>query len=190
LSIELDRDAAAAGAAVERVRGEGRRERLGPERGDERVRRGVARHPEHRAEAPGVVVAQRRPVVEHEVDVIVRLPGRRAAVQAQAAGHAQVDEQRAFAVRRPAGRGHSEEQVLASAVDCRDGSPAEPSLQPRRNRPAQPAVVDMHGGHAAAGESGRDAAADGLDFGQFGHVVRLRPRALRSRLARLLGRGL
>ena len=48
----------------------------------------------------------------------------------------------------------------------------------------------MDGGYAAADESGRDAAADGLDFGQFGHVVRLRPRALRPRLARLLGRGL
>jgi hypothetical protein len=55
---ELDRDAPAARAAVQQVRVEGRRERLGAERRDQRVRRGVALDPQHRPEAARVAVPE------------------------------------------------------------------------------------------------------------------------------------
>ena len=58
------------------------------------------RHPQHRAEAARVVVAQERAVVEHDVDVVVQAARRRVREEPQAPRHPEVDR---AAIRRRGG---------------------------------------------------------------------------------------
>jgi len=55
---------------------------------------GSCANPEHRAEPPRVVVTDERSIIEHEVDVIMQLARRRPAIDAKAAGHAEVYKKR------------------------------------------------------------------------------------------------
>ena len=126
---------------------------------------GGTRHPQHRAEAPGIVVAERSAVIENNVDVVVRASRWGVLERPQATGHAEVDQQRFGA--------QPEEQVLASAVDTVDPTPAQTRSEIGRNRPAEPPVVYMQRRDMSTGDEGRNATACRFDFGKFGHDVKL-----------------
>ena len=119
-----------------------------------------------------MVVLEETSTVGHDdqsvdVDVVVELARRRALVDAQAAGHAEVHEQRVDAARAL----EAEQQVLAAAVDGAEPSAFEGALEPGGNRPAQAPVVHVDRGDALADERGRDAAPGGFDFGELGHFA-------------------
>ena len=84
-------------ALPEVTRVERRVERLGAEARQQGMVVGRPGQPEHRPEAARVVVAQERPVVEHEIDVVVRPARGRLAIDAQASRHAEMDQQRFLA---------------------------------------------------------------------------------------------
>jgi len=69
---ELDRRAARARRSPQVGGVERRIERLGTKRIQQRVTLLRRCNPQHRAESPGIVIAQHRAVVEYDVDVIVR----------------------------------------------------------------------------------------------------------------------
>src|ERR1700681_1758644 len=95
--------------------------------------RGV-RQPQHCAEAPRVVIAQDDAIAEFKVDVVMDAFGRGILVNAQTAGHAEMDEQRLHT--------QPEQQILASSLDLFDHPAYESLRQVFRNRPAQSAVVE------------------------------------------------
>ena len=79
----------------------------------------------------------------------------------QAARHAQVQQQGPAADRQ--------QQVLGTPFDPVDALPFQPRRQVARHAEAQPVVADDHGRDDTPQRMRRDAAADGLDFGEFGH---------------------
>jgi hypothetical protein len=129
------------------------------------------RLPEQAPEAPRVVEAQdaafRAPAVgEFQVDVVVRFHRRVARQDAQAAGHAQVEERAAdFGV---------EQQVFRSPTNGIDPPTGEQGRYFRRNRPAQIRTTQHDVGDDAPFNMRCEAAPRGFDFGQFGHGVSLR----------------
>ena len=80
-SLKFDDETA--GSAEAEAADASRIERLRAEPAQQRMRGSVAGEPQDRAEAPGIVIAQRRAVVEHEVRMIVRPARRRLRVDAQ-----------------------------------------------------------------------------------------------------------
>ncbi len=113
--------------------------------------------PEHGAEAPRIGVAQGHARGQLDVDVLVAT-GRGAALhQPQAAGHAQVADQRT-------GLG-AQQQVLGAALDADDALSGQAHVQVFGNRPAQAPLAHDHALDALAFEVGGDAPAGGFDFG-------------------------
>ncbi|MNE80371.1 hypothetical protein D3C80_1769340 [compost metagenome] len=113
--------------------------------------------PEQRAEAPRVGVAQRQSGLQFDIHMLV-LGRRQAALdQAQAAGHAEMADQRA-------GFG-TQQQVLGAPFDLEDQLPGQAHIEVLGNRPAQPPLAHDHAADALAFEIGRDAAAGCFDFG-------------------------
>ena len=82
---------------------------------------------------------------------------------AQAAGHAEVDEQDAL--------GKMDEQVFGAPCAAQDGFAVEGAVQIGRDGVAQFRLADGGADDRFAGDVGRDAAQGGFDFGQFGHDV-------------------
>ncbi len=82
---------------------------------------------------------------------------------AQAAGHAEVDEQDAL--------GKMDEQVFGAPCAAQDGFAVEGAVQIGRDGVAQFCLADGGADDGFAGDVGRDAAQGGFDFGQFGHDV-------------------
>jgi len=111
------------------------------------------------------VIAHDGTVVEDEVRVIVRASRRRRGEDAQAAGHAEMHEQRPVADR--------EQQIFAAPIDALDGATLQQPCESARNRPAQAAVVHPQRSDAPADHARRDAAACRLDLGQLGHCERM-----------------
>ena len=167
----LHRREAAGHAGGEGGGGEGVAEGLGAEAGEQRV--GVEhgrRHEVDQAEAAGVVEGEAGAVVEVEDDVVV-LFGRRVRVvedadrgagDEDAAGHAEVDDQRLAAV-------EVGEEILGAAAQRGDPGAGEAGGEPRRERAAEVGAADVGVDDDAAGQDGLEAAADGLDLGKLGH---------------------
>ncbi len=111
-----------------------------------------------RAEAPDVAVRDPRSIVELDHRPLVRR-GR----VAEAAGHAQVDEQGGAAL-------ETDEDVLAVPLDRDD--PVSLQLRGDEGRivgSRQPGVVDAHAGEAPAFEAFGESATLGFDLGKLRH---------------------
>ena len=67
--------------------------------------------------------------------------------------------------------GQIRQQILGAPVQAFDGRALEPLVEILRKRKAQvrPALLDPH--EARALHHGLQAAAHGLDFGKFGHLL-------------------
>src|SRR3990167_2016494 len=117
--------------------------------------------PEQRAEAPWIGVAQGQAGLQLDVHMLVL--GRRQATldQAQVAGHAQVTDQ-------TAGLGLNQ-QVFGAPLDTLDALAGQAHIQVFGNRPAQTTLAHNHSANPLTFEKGRDTAAGGFDFRQFGH---------------------
>ena len=70
-------------------------------------------------------------------------------------------------------RAQAEQQIFASSLDGVDRAAAQPPAQIGGNRPAKARVVYEQFRDMPADDMGRDAAACGFDFGQFGHDMAL-----------------
>ena len=67
------------------------------------------------------------------------------------------------------------EQILGAAAEALDRLALEPRHEILRQRPAQILAARLHLRESGALHDGRETAAHGLDFGQFGHGIGLRP---------------
>src|SRR5690606_29593370 len=155
--------------------GEGVAERLGTQAGEPRMGLDrVGRDQAHEAEAAGVGEAEAgRGAVAHgaEAEVLVLAGGgggllelaQLFAVEGEAAGHAEVGHPGLAG-------GQRHEQVFGAAVDALDGRPLEPPGEAIREGEAQVGAVLAHPRQPRALEHRLQAAADGLDLGEFGHV--------------------
>ncbi|CAN0623584.1 protein of unknown function [Burkholderia multivorans] len=166
----LHRDRAPARARMQERAGERRRERLDAEAREQRMRvdvAGLARVPQHRAEAARIAKAQHERV-EDPVDVVVLRGGGRRAVgrqHAQRARHAEMHDE-------PARVGF-EQQVLAAPLDAQHLALAQLLAEPRGHRPAQHGGTHVDACDAAPGDKGLDAPARNLDFRQLWHFLRV-----------------
>ena len=84
--------------------------------------------------------------------------------QQHAAGHAQMDHQHHAVIQ-------AQQQILGAPVDRLDGPADQAVRQIIGQRIAQIGPPLFDGGEPLAKDSGRQATADGFDFGQFGHCV-------------------
>jgi hypothetical protein len=84
-------------------------------------------------------------------------------VHAQAAGHAEMQQQRVGA--------QSKEEVLASAIDAIDGPAGDQRRQLGGNRPAKARVVHAQRAHPLSRRVWLDPATGGFDLRQFGHAA-------------------
>src|SRR5690606_21838344 len=99
--------------------------------------------------------------LQGDVDVVVRAGRSVGRQHPQAAGHAQVEQ-------GAAGAG-VEQQVLGAPAHGVDALPRQVSPDLGRDRPAQVGTAQDDAQHAPALDVRCQAAARGLDFGQFGH---------------------
>ena len=136
---------------------------------------------ERAAEAARIMKAQQLAAIEFEIDVIVLHRRRKTVQHPESAGHTQVQQQAIAIVEQ-------QQQVLGAALYLID-SPAHQALfEIVRDRPAQAAIPHPHGCQPTADDVGFDAAADGFDFGEFGHGAHgLRPESARPAVGRKLG---
>jgi hypothetical protein len=88
-------------------------------------------------------------------------------VEAEAAGHAEVEEERI----PPVG---GDEAIFGAAGDPGDGRALETLPEVGGDRPAKVRAARFDRGQPLAFEERREAAHDGFDFGEFGHVA-MRP---------------
>lgn len=149
-----------AGEVVEMAGGEVGTEGFGAEVFEEGVEGGVAVDPLDGAEAAGVVKAEFHAGVEAEGDVVVFAPGDGGGEDAEAAGHAEVDEE-------GAARG-VEKEVFASARAGEDGG-AFDFDEVIGHGPAESAFLDDEFADGVADEVWADTAQGGFDLGEFGH---------------------
>ena len=137
----------------------------------------VARDELHHAEAARIVEVTMRAVRRHvEHDVVVRsvlravvviAAGRSVAVllrDPKRARHAEMHQQHVAG-------GKIGEEILGAAAEPFDRLALEPGGEILRQRPAQIAAPRLDLGEARALHDRLQAAADGLDFGQFGHAL-------------------
>src|SRR5436305_1354241 len=117
--------------------------------------------PEDRAEATRVAEAQHHAILEAHIDVIVLFARRRLREGAQAAAHAEMDNE---GVGRDA-----EQEILAAPLDPIDGLSDKTQAEIGGNRPAKAMVVDAHARHFLPLYVRRDAATGRFDFGEFRH---------------------
>ncbi len=135
-------------------------QRFGAEGAQQRMLQGILLRPEHSTETAWIAQPQ-APVAEDQVDVVV-LAGRRVWGQdAQAARHAQVQDEGAV--------GETQQQVLGAPLHLAQLSPCQPLRQRSGDGPAQAAFADHHCAHAPAFDERGDPPAGGLHFGQFRH---------------------
>ena len=111
----LDRNPAMTCLFVQVGAVECRGQRLRSEVAQPRVVVRVLVRPQHGTESTRVMQSQALPA-EHQVDMIMRTRRRRGGQHPQAAGHAEMDQQCAV--------GEAQQQVLGSALDRLDTSPA------------------------------------------------------------------
>src|SRR3974390_2087218 len=137
-----------------------------------------ARHELHHPEAPRIVEGNERPRRHVKLHMVMRemswprviIPARRmrAALlrNVKRAGHAEVHDQH-FA-RREIG-----EQIFCAPVEPLNALALQALHEIRRQRPAQIAALRLDLGEARALHDRLQSAANGLDFGQLGHVAAL-----------------
>jgi hypothetical protein len=113
------------------------------------------------AEAPRVVEAQALAGIEHEVVVVVQQPRRTGRHDAQAAGHAEVRDQRAAL--------ELDQQVLGPAVHVEHALPGDLPRELGLDGPAQARLAQVERADRAADQRRADAAPRRFDFGKFRH---------------------
>ena len=136
------------------------RQRLGAEVAQSRVSRRIRACPQHGAKAPRVVQAQYGRIGEPQFDVVVLTARRSRVHDAQAAGHAEVDDQRAVLER--------DQDVFRAPADIHDLLTLK--VLQRRHRPTQSRFVDQRLDDALPDDMRRYAAAGGLYLRELGHV--------------------
>src|SRR5690606_19341475 len=156
----LDRHAAPARQAEQSIAVELVTERLRPEAGEQRMIERIGT-PEQRPEAAWVGVAQGHARLQQDIDVLVLFRRKLAIHQPQAAGHAQMRDQRT--------RLRLDQQVLGAPLDRLDTLAGQAHVQVFRNRPAQAPLTHDHTADTLADEMRLDTAAGGFDFGKFRH---------------------
>ena len=138
-----------------------RSERLEPEPREPRVRLELARRAQiEHAEAARVDEPQPRAVVEAEGQMLVRAG--RQAVEQQAAGHAEMEQEGPIIV-------EVRQDVLGPAPDPLHPPPDQALGQPFGQREAQVRPPLLERGDPPAGQTRGQRPDDGLDFRQLGH---------------------
>ena len=142
-----------------------RRERLGAERGEQRVVLGCAGKPQYGTEAARVVQAQHGAVGKHDIHMVVFVGRGNAGIaggkNAQAARHAQVNQHNAG--------GKTNQQIFGTARAFEHRLACQGVCQIIGNAPAQLGLANNGIGNGLAVDVRADAAQGGFDFGQFGH---------------------
>ena len=159
----LDGRGAAFEPGLEQGGGEAFAEGFRPQLAEQGVGAGLALDEQKGAEAARIVQAHLQAAVELQRHVVMGAEGGGGIRHAQAAGHAQVQEQGAG--------GGGEEQVLAAPAAGQHGV-AGHALNLLRHGPAQAGVAHDHALDGAADEVGADAAQGGFDFRKLGHEDR------------------
>ena len=115
-----------------------------------------------RAEAARVAVAQTQATAQVQLDVIVLAVRRGWIIQAQAARHAEVYDQRCAVIQ-------SQQKIFRAPLDGGHAPAGDFFLKACGNRPAQAALPHDGALNTAADEVGSYTAASGFNFGQLGH---------------------
>lgn len=164
----LDRCFAPAGQCIQPLAVEGRIQRFDAQHGEQRVTLDLRPLvPEHAPEAAGVAQTQDG-VREQQVEMVVLSCRRTGRDQAQAARHAEVEDQPAA----PLAAGKIEQQVLAAPHDGFQRQAREALRQSGRNFRAQAGRAHHRAKCRLAGQMGEQAQAADFDFGEFGHLLR------------------
>ncbi len=144
----------------------GRIQRFDAELGEQRVLESIPREPQHRTKTAGIAQAQGG-FLKHQIDVVVLLRRRaRRAIgeQAQAAGHAQVNEQVAGT--------KIKQQIFGAAGNVDERLADKLGTGVARQGVTQHGRVKVGAGQTAANQGRRNAAAGDFYFGQFRHMER------------------
>jgi len=112
--------------------------------------------PQESAKAAWIAIAQNASVLENQIDMFVLLHGLRLGQHSQAAGHAQMHDQRAVC--------EVEQQIFGAARESAQFVALQPFGQIGRNRPAQIGCAHDDLRDGGVGQMGGDAAAGGFDF--------------------------
>ena len=146
-------------------------ERLGAERGEQRVPLDVvAGVPGDEAEAARIPVAE-QPIGQDEVYVVVALRWGARRDETQAAGHAEVDDQRAAPGRAGSVAAAVDQQVFGTAADGIDRAAAKEGVQPGVEFDPQPRAARDRAEQLASFQQRGDAQAADFDLGEFRHVL-------------------
>jgi hypothetical protein len=157
----LDRYPTITRQAEQRLAVERLGERLDAEPGQQWMHAGVARPPDHGAEAARVAHSQDL-FPDTQVEMIVRTGRLGGRYHAQAARHAQMHDERAAIA--------FDDQVLATPTDVAHPLAPQRSRQISLDGPAQPAVPYRGTGQDLSGEERLDAAPRDLYLGKFWHA--------------------
>ena len=111
------------------------------------------------AETAWIVESQGVPGVEHEIEMIVRDSGQVRRQDSQAAGHSQVQQERA--------RLQLEQQVFRAALGMQDALSCNQVRQVILYAPAKSPLVELKRHDPTAYRVGLDPPAGCLNFGQF-----------------------
>ncbi len=122
----------------------------------------VAVGPVQAAEATWIVEPQATTGIEQQVVVIVRQQRRGRVEHAQAAGHAEMQDQAAVV--------QVDDQVLGAATDVADALAGDSRRQPCVDAPAQAGLAEHERGDLPPADDAAYAAARGLDFRKLGQM--------------------
>jgi hypothetical protein len=117
----------------------------------------IAAMPQHRTEAARVAQPHQRAVSQRQIEVVVLFRRRAARQDAQAAGHAEMQDQCAAI--------EDNQQIFAAPLQRADSLPAHQFGQVFRDRPAQPGIADNGIRNSYSGEMRGEAAPGDFYFG-------------------------
>jgi len=123
----------------------------------------IAAMPQHRAETARVAQAHQHAVVQRQIEVVVFFRRRARGQEAQAAGHAKVQDQRAML--------ELHQQILAAPPERTDDSSAQQPGQVFRDRPAQPGMAHDRIRDSQPDEMRGQATPRDFYFGQLRHSL-------------------
>ena len=121
----------------------------------------------HQTESPGIGEADPRAVLQSEDDMLVQrrdIRAPRGGLDQHPPGHAEMNDQRAGIVER-------EHEIFAAPAERENPAAREARFEIVRQRQAKVAPAHLDLGDPLALDGEAEAAADGFDFGQFGHRV-------------------
>ena len=143
----------------------------------------------HEAETAVIRIDDAGSVLHVENDVVMGFAARHAEmeeaggalavwpVDGEAARHAEMHDEDFFLAAR--GGFQMDKDVFGAAAEMRDAAAGEALGETFRQREAEIRTALRHMRDDAALQRGREAAADGFDFGQFGHRVPLVKRGMK-----------